>query len=184
MNNIKIMVDTPWKFFNEIGMYGIKPFVYIYLWLNGVKIGKRAKFYGFPKVFRHRGSEIVIGNNFECRNWWYANPLGINHPTIISSWKKGAKIVIGNDVGISGGSIVASKSISIGDRVLIGANSTIVDNNFHPLKGSNKRYSKNNISESSVIIGNDVFMGMNSTVLKGANIKNGSTVPAGDIIRN
>lgn len=182
-NYFKIIKDSPWKLYNEILMYAIKPFVYVYLWRKGVIIGKGAKFYGFPKIFRHMGSVITIGNNFECRNWWFSNPLGINHPTIISTWKEGAKILIGNDVGISGGSIVASNEVIIGNMVLIGANSTLVDNNFHPLKGENKRYSKTGVAGGAVKIGDNVFIGMNSTILKGVKIEEETIIPAGSVIR-
>lgn len=181
---LQIIKDTPWKLFNEVLMYLVQPFVFVYLRINRVEIGKGAKFYGFPRIYRHRNSSIIIGDDFECRSWWFSNPLGINHPTIISTWRKGAKIVIGNDVGISGGSLVASSGINIGDKVLIGANSTIVDSNFHPLKGENRRYSKKNIKEKPVQIGNSVFIGMNSTILKGVKIKDGSTIPAGAVIRD
>ena len=182
-NISNIIINSPWKLVNEILMYLIKPFVFIYLKFNGVKIGKNFKFYGFPKIYRYKNSDITIGNNFECRNWWFSNPLGINHPTIICTWEKDAVLRIGDDVGISGGSIVASSSVIIGDRVLIGANSTIIDTDFHPTVGLNKRYSKENIKSGSVIIGDNCFIGMNSIILKGVKIKNNSVIPAGEIVR-
>jgi acetyltransferase-like isoleucine patch superfamily enzyme len=182
-NNIfQIMYETPWKLFNELLMYLFKPFVYIYLKLNGVVIGKGFKFYGFPKIYKNRESKIIIGNNFESRNWWFSNPLGINHPLILCTWSKNAEIKIGNDVGISGGSIVSAKGINIGDRVLIGANSTIIDTDFHPVIGE-KRYSKNNIKTKNIYINNDVFIGMNVIILKGVKIKDYSVIPAGEVVR-
>lgn len=181
-HNFKIAVDSPWKLFNEIMMYLIKPFVYIYLVISGVSIGKGFKFYGFPKVYRTKGSTITIGDNFESRNWWFSNPLGINHPLIICTWSSDSSIRIGNDVGISGGSIVSDKEISIGDRVLIGSNSTIIDTDFHPTSGE-KRYSKSNIKSEKVLIGDDVFIGMSSVVLKGVKIEKDKVIPAGSVIR-
>lgn len=177
-----ISISTPWKLKDEILMYLIKPFVYLYIIVNGVKIGRGSKFYGFPKIFRHSGSKIIIGNNFEARSWRYSNPLGVNHPLILSTWKAGAQIVIGDDVGITGGTIVASDTIRIGNRTLIGANSTIIDSNFHPTRGI-KRYSKANIAIKPVDIGDDVFIGMNSIILLGADLPNETIVPAGGVIR-
>lgn len=177
-----IILTSPWKVVNEILMYLIKPFVFVYLKFNGVKIGKGFKFYGLPRIYKTYGSSITIGDNFESRNWWFCNPLGINHPLILCTWSKNAVISIGNDVGVSGGSIVSNTKIEIGDRVLIGANSTIIDTDFHPTKG-NKRYSKDNIKSAEVVIGNDVFIGMNSIILKGAKIKEGGLVPAGEVYR-
>lgn len=175
-------LNSPWKFVNEILMYLLKPFALIYLSLMGVKIGKNSKFYGLPRIYKTKGSSIAIGNNFEGRSWWFSNPLGINHPLVVCTWSKDAQITIGDDVGISGGSIVSSEKISIGNRVLVGANTTIIDTDFHPTKG-NKRYSKDNIKSKEVEIGDDVFIGMNVTILKGVNIKMNKIVPAGDIVR-
>lgn len=181
-NIIQIIYETPWKLFNELLMYLFKPFVYIYLKLNGVVIGKGFKFYGFPKIYRNRGSKIIIGNNFESRNWWFSNPLGINHPLILCTWSKDAEIRIGNDVGISGGSIVSAKEINIGNRVLIGANPTIIDTDFHPTIGK-KRYEIKNVRSKPVKIGNDVFIGMNAIILKSVTLSNNTIVPAGEVVR-
>lgn len=179
---LSVIFDAKWKIVNELLMYAIRPFVILYLYLHGVKIGKNSKFYGFPKIFRTTGSKIIIGDNFEARSWWFSNPLGINHPLILCTWSKNAKIFIGNDVGISGGSIVSNDKITIGDRVLIGANVSIIDTDFHPLKG-NKRYSKENIKSKQVKIGTDAFIGMNANILKGVMISEGQIVPAGEVLR-
>ncbi len=182
-NKIKIVLDTPWKFIDEILMIITNPFVLLFLRAKGVKIGKGAKFYGFPRFLKHKNSKIMIGNNFECRSWRFSNPLGLNHPTIICTWGKGAVVEIGDDVGISGGSIVATRKIIIGNGVLIGANSTIIDTNFHPTGGKNIRYSQIGVKSAKVIIGNNVFIGMSTIVLKGARIKNNSIIAAGGVIK-
>jgi acetyltransferase-like isoleucine patch superfamily enzyme len=182
MNYLRETIDSPWKLTNEVMMYIIKPFVLVYLMIMGVKVGKNSKFYGMPRIFRHRDSLIKIGDNFEARSWWFSNPLGINHPLIISTWKKGARIIIGNDVGVSGGSIVSNTEIKIGHRALIGANSTIIDTDFHPTRGD-KRYSKDNVKSMPVEVGDDVFIGMNTTILKGVVLENNSVIPAGSTLR-
>lgn len=179
---LQMAVDQPWKVLNEVLMYTIKPVVYVYLSMLGVKIGKNFKFYGFPTIFRTKGSKIVIGDNFECRSWWFSNPLGINHPTVICTWSNKAKIKIGNDVGISGGSIVAVDEIKLGNSVLVGANSTIIDTDFHPTRGD-IRYSKKNIKSKKVEIGNNVFIGMNALLLKGSKVPDNYIVPAGGVLR-
>ncbi len=89
---IKLAIDTPWKAFDEIKMQTIKPLAYIYARiLSGIKLGDSFKFYGLPKIYRHRGSKITIGERFENRNQWHSNPIGINHPTIICTWTKEKK---------------------------------------------------------------------------------------------
>lgn len=172
-----------WKALNELKMYGVKPFVWIYLKLKGVEIGPSARFYGMPKVLKFRGSRIKIGTCFENRNWWDSNPLGINHSTIICTWARGAKITIGRDVGISGGSLVAAKSITIGDGTLVGANTLIIDSDFHPLKSKNRRYAKRGVRSAPIKIGKNVFIGTNCTILKGAIIPDNAVIPAGETVR-
>ena len=180
----QIIMDTPWKFINELRMYLIKPFVLFYLEvICGVEIGKGSKFYGFPKILKHRNSKIIIGDNFECRNWKFSNPLGINHPTILSTWKNKAILKIGDNVGVSGGSIVAAGKIEIGDGVLIGANSIIIDTDFHPIKSNKRRYDKVNVKTEAVYIGNNVFIGTNCLILKGANVADHNIISAGSVAK-
>lgn len=182
MENIKTAIDTPWKAINEAKMYLLKPVISIYLRVNNVKIEGGYKFYGMPKILRHRESKIKIGANFENRNTWDSNPLGLWHPTILCTWSKNALITIGNDVGISGGSIVSATKIEIGNGVLIGANCTIIDTDFHPTASKNRRYDKKGIKSEPVKIGNNVFIGMNSIILKGVTIPDNAIVPAGSVI--
>lgn len=184
MKNIKIAIDTSWKLVNEILMYLCKPFVMAYLFFSGVEIGPGAKFYGFPRVYRYRGSRIKIGNNFECRSWWFSNPIGINHPAILCTWAKSAELKIGNDVGISGGSIVASSKVEIGDGTIIGANSLIVDTDFHPLKSSRRRYEIRGVKSYPIRIGKNVFIGTSAIILKGVEVKDDKIIPAGRVIRH
>jgi acetyltransferase-like isoleucine patch superfamily enzyme len=184
-NNFKQTIETPWKAVNELRMYTLRPFAWFYLKiLCGVKIGKNYKFYGLPQVFRHRKSSIVIGECFENMNRWNSNPLGIDHPTILCTWSSRASINIGNDVGISGGSIVSAESIEIGNGTLIGANSTIIDTDFHPLKSLNRRYQVDDVMSKEIKIGRNVFIGANCLILKGSEIPDNTVVPAGTIVRS
>jgi acetyltransferase-like isoleucine patch superfamily enzyme len=180
---LDVIVNTPWKFFAEARMYFVKPFVLLYLKISGVNTQKGYKFYGFPKVLKHKNSKIHFGKRFENRNWWASNPLGISHPTIICTWQKGAEIIIGNDVGISGGAVVASKKIEIGDGTIVGANCLIIDSDFHPIKSENRRHDRNNIKSLSIQIGKNVFLGTNCVILKGVKIPDDVIIPAGAIVR-
>jgi len=180
---IKKTVDTPWKAFGEIAMFLFKISAFVsFVIIKKVQLGQGHKFYGLPKILRHRGSVIEIGDNFENRNRWDSNPLGINHPTIFCTWLKGAKILIGDDVGISGGSIVASKRIEIGDGTLIGANCTIIDTDFHPITSKARRYGQEAIKSNPVKIGKNVFIGMDTTMLKGVIIPDDTVIPAGSTV--
>jgi len=183
MDNLKAGLDTPWKILPELLQPFISAYVRLVCRLGGIRIGRQGKFYGLPKIHRHRRSLITIGNNFENRNWWDSNPLGINHPLILTTWEADASIIIGNDVGVSGGSICAASGIRIGDGTLIGANCTIIDTDFHPLKSDHRRYSRQNIRTAPILIGKNVFIGTGCIILKGAVIPDNTVVPAGSVIR-
>lgn len=183
MNIFRQSIETPWKAVNEALCLVATPLVKVICLVKSVRVGKGAKFYGLPKFMKHSGSEIHIGKMFECRSMKYSSPLGINHATIISTWSKGARIVIGDDVGISGGSIVANQEVTIGAGTIIGANCTIIDTDFHPVFSKARRYQKFGIKTKPVSIGKNVFIGMNSIILKGVNIPDNSVIPAGSVIR-
>lgn len=173
---------TPWKVWYELKRILYHPFVMLYLKLNGVEVGENTKWYGFPKILRHRDSRIIIGDRVEVRSWTFSNPLGVNHPLILTTWKSGAVINIGKDVGITGGIICAAKEIRIGSGTLIGANSSIIDTDFHPLGSKNRRHSLANVGTKPVIIGRNVFLGMNSQILKGVTIGNNAILGAGSVL--
>jgi acetyltransferase-like isoleucine patch superfamily enzyme len=93
-----------------------------------------------------------------------------------------AVISVGSDCGFTGVTLVAAERIEIGDRVLIGANATVVDTDFHPLGWQERRRDVNGGEHRAVIIEDDVFIGMNSLILKGVRIGRGSVVGAGSVV--
>lgn len=179
---IEQAINTPWKVPLEILRYIYHPLVIFYLKLIGVQVGRNTKWYGFPVVFRHKDSRIVIGDRVEVRNWRFSNPLGINHPLVLTTWNKNAVIEIKADTGISGGIICAAKSIVIGPGTLVGANSSIIDTDFHPTSQGKRRYSKNDVKASPVKIGPNVFIGMNCQIIKGVILGNNCLVGAGSVV--
>ena len=102
------------------------------------------------------------------------NSIGLMHRCIITT-EKDAKLVIGDNVGMSGASIWCFKKITIGDNVRVGANVTIIDGDAHqddPRSGKNK----------PVVIEDNVWIGANVTVLKGVTIGKNSLVGAGSVV--
>jgi acetyltransferase-like isoleucine patch superfamily enzyme len=81
----------------------------------------------------------------------------------------GAKIIIGNDVGISGSSISADTTVTIGNRVLIGTGCIISDSDAHPIKVEDRMYPTKTVSKP-IVIDDDVFIGDRSIILKGVTI--------------
>lgn len=64
----------------------------------------------------------------------------------------GSKIQIGNNVGISGSTINATKSITIGNNVLIGSGCLITDTDSHPLHYEDRNTERNEKTHRALIV--------------------------------
>lgn len=105
---------------------------------------------------------------------------------MIRTIERAATLIIGDDCGISGGSIVCQTSVTIGNGVLIGANCVITDTDFHEIHTLNRRYAPPSPGEPhhAVGIGNNVFLGTSVIVLKGVTIDDNTVVAAGAVVSN
>lgn len=150
----------------------------------GVDIGKGVQFHGMPVVSLVPGSTIRLGDRVALCSDSRFTALGVNHPVVLRTLRTGAEIVIGNDTGISGGTICAAACIKIGNECMFGANVTIADTDFHAIKPENRRYNNKpeDITCSPVIICDNTFLGTGTTVLKGVTIGENSVVGGGSIV--
>lgn len=155
-----------------------------------VKFGKNLLLKGVPVIFNKKGAELVIGNNVTIKSAFLSNLVGLYSRSIIVTRAPGAKIHIGNGVGISGATIYARKSITIGDNTAIGGNVKILDNDFHPIEAEKRvnLLANPNGGDSDLIpsrpisIGKNCFIGCNSIILKGTVIGNNCVVGAGAVV--
>lgn len=155
----------------------------LFMKLNKVKFGRNLNLYGIPVIFKKSGSQLNIGENCTIKSSFLSNLVGLSQRTIIVSRTEEAKIDIGDNVGISGATIYARKSISIGDNTLIGGNVKIFDNDFHPIEVDARNIDdKDAIGTREVVIGKDCFIGCNALILKGTKIGDGSVVGAGSVV--
>ena len=143
--------------------------------LKGVKLGGKIKFYGLPYFYRKEDSVITIGNNCQFRSKMTSNLIGIRNCCIISTLQRNAVIKIADNCGFSGTIISATKSILIGKNVRCGANTTIIDSDWHL---DDKRSSP----PKSIIIKDNVWLGYNVVVMKGVTIGENSVIGANSII--
>lgn len=150
----------------------------------GVVLGQDVRFYGMPIVRMVKGSSIRLGDRVVLCSDSRFTDLGVNHPVVLRTLRTGAKIVIGNDCGISGGSICAARRIEMGNECLIGANVTIIDTDFHAIKPAGRRFNGNHheINASPVCIEENVFIGTGSIVLKGVQIGMNSVIGAMSVV--
>lgn len=174
--------ETPWKITTEVKRLLLLPYIRLYFALNGVHWGRKWRVMGCPIIQRYRGSQIKIGQGLVLRSFTSSNPLGPYRSTLISTRSREAVLQIGNNVGITGGTICAEERIEIGNRVLIGANCIIVDTDFHPLASKRRKQLPLAGKYAPVIIEDDVFIGMNSIILKGVHIGCGSVIGAGSVV--
>ncbi|MCB9433782.1 MAG: acyltransferase [Ardenticatenaceae bacterium] len=175
-------LDTPWRLSNHVWRILQMPVMRLYFAWHGVHWGKQWRIFGRPIIQRHRFSQITMGDGIEMRSAYATNPLAPNHPVVVSTRKATARIQIGKNCGFTGVTLVADESIVIGDRVLVGANSTIVDTDFHPLYPHERVKDMLNGKHQPIMIEDDVFIGMNCLVLKGVTIGKGSIVGAGSVV--
>ncbi len=154
----------------------------LFNFLHKKDFGNQVKIYGFPIVSLIKHSKITVGTNLVLISESYFSGPGVNHPVIIRTLTSTARITIGNNVGMSGGSICAAENITIGNDVLIGANSIITDNDFHVIQPETRRCSQDKLFGKKVVIEDNVFIGMNCLILKGVTIGRDSVIGAGSIV--
>jgi acetyltransferase-like isoleucine patch superfamily enzyme len=148
-----------------------------------VKYGKNLLLKGVPVIFNENGATLNIGNNCIIKSSFLSNLIGLYSRTIIVTRTSEAEIIIGNNVGISGSTLYARKSIKIGDNTNIGGNVKILDNDFHPIDIEARiADDKSKIGIKPIIIGKNCFIGCNSLILKGTFLGDGCVVGAGAVV--
>jgi acetyltransferase-like isoleucine patch superfamily enzyme len=174
--------NTPWKARNEIERLLLLPLAWMSCAGAGVGWGPGWKLYGLPILQIHRESRVRIGSRLQLRSWRRSNPLGPHHPCILCTWQAGAELVIGDDFGMTGGSIVCAERVTIGNRVFVGCNATITDTDFHPLSPQARSAQPQSGTSAPILIDDDVFIGMHALVLKGVHLGAGCVVGAGSVV--
>jgi acetyltransferase-like isoleucine patch superfamily enzyme len=183
--NIELLrqaINMPWAVEYEICRILAYPYIRTMFALQGVTWRNNWHVWGMPIIQRFRGSHINIGDGAYLRSWRMTNPLTPNHPIVLATRASTAQINIGDNVGLTGTTIVAAERIDIGDRVQIGANSIITDSDFHPLDPDMRQIDMAAGLHDPVVIEKDVFIGMNVIILKGVSIGEGAVVGAGSVV--
>ena len=72
-----------------------------------VQYGRGLLLKGIPVIFNKSGAELAIGDNCVIKSSFLSNLVGLYSRTIIVTRRPGARIRIGNNVGISGATIYA-----------------------------------------------------------------------------
>lgn len=146
----------------------------IVCWLQGVIGGRNLQFRGIALISRFPMSEIRIGNNCNFNSCDLYNYRGLNHRCIIQTGKPEAKIIIKDNCGFSGCSIVADIEVIIEENVKAGANVIIGDRDDHEEIYASK--------PAKIHIKKNAWLGMNSVIMKGVTIGENAIVGAGAVV--
>lgn len=132
-------------------------------------------------LLRARGGRIIVGERFTAHSVSDGNAIGVSQPVILSAWGPGSELRIGDDVGMSGCSITATRRVVIGNRVLIGAGVLILDSDAHPLEAEARRRG-DAPAAGEIHIGDDVFIGARAIILKNVHLGAGAVIGAGAVV--
>ena len=148
-----------------------------------VTCGQSVCAYGWPVISICPGSECYIGDGSTLISISFATALGVSHPVVLRTLRPGARINIGAQVGISGGSICAATLVTIGDGSMLGANVTICDTDFHSINPYKRaRKGDEDVAVSGITIGKSVFIGTGAIILKGVKIGDNTVIGAGSVV--
>ena len=156
----------------------------ILCYINDIKIGNKAKMYGYIYFLVEKKGKVTIGDNLIFTSGLAMNPLSRNIRGCIRC-ANNASITIGNNVGLSSTCIWAQKQITIGNNVKIGGDTILIDSDAHSLDFILRRNTKeDNINKKnmSITIEDDVLIGTRCIILKGVTIGARSIIGAGSVV--
>ena len=155
------------------------------------KVGKGLSVRGWIHLHISPKADVIIGNNVMLKSGFADNPTACSSRTGILCYR-GAKLVIGNDTGLFGTTIICSESVTIGSNTLIAGGTHIYDTNFHSLdpairiiRGNDDQvHTKFELYQHSspVSIGNQCWIGSRCIILKGVTIGDEAVIGAGSVV--
>ncbi len=134
---------------------------------KNVVFENRPSYSGYWPHIENRGA-IFLGENVKFRSHRLRHHISALDDAILE---------IGHNTFLNDGvSICAKKSVIIGNNVLIGDMTSILDSDFHQVSPDMP------VKSLPVFIGNNVWIGANSMILAGTSIGDHSVLAAGSIV--
>lgn len=132
----------------------------------------------------YKPGKLIIGRGFKCNSNLTSNSVGIFQPCFFNTHSDESSIILGENVGISGSTLNASISITIGDNTIIGSGCLITDTDSHPILAAERLlpdwsdYTKS----KPISVGRNVFIGARSIIMKGVTIGDCAVIGAGSVV--
>lgn len=150
---------------------------------RGVVLGRGILFKSVPSVLRRKNARISVGKNTMINSSNYGYHINMHSPCKILADREDAQISIGSNCRIHGTCIHAYNSITIGDNVLIAANTHIIDGNGHQLSFDDPEKRINTTDNGRPItIEDNVWIGANCFILGGVRIGEGAVISANSVV--
>ncbi|MFD1872262.1 acyltransferase [Hymenobacter bucti] len=135
------------------------------------------------KIYVENKGSIIIGHTFQANSGVDFNTIGGDTILRLITFTEEAKIVIGDNVGISNSTILAWNRIEIGNHVMIGGSVKIWDTNFHSLNPLIRTSGiDNDVKTAPIKIDDYAFIGAGSIILKGVHIGKNAIIAAGSVV--
>jgi acetyltransferase-like isoleucine patch superfamily enzyme len=153
-------------------------------WPSNIRVGKDTVLTGqraFKQYASERSPGLIIGDDCFMQDVHFS--IG-----------REGQVRIGNLCSFTNAILLCDLEISIGNRVVIGWNATIVDADFHPLAAAERirdtiaisplgnRNDRPPFSRDRIEIEDDVFIGPRATILKGVRLGSGAWIEPGSVV--
>ena len=147
---------------------------------KGVRYGSNLQVIGRLDI-QGNGS-VTIGDRFCFVSGEAVNPICSNVHGCFYTENPDARIVIGDDVGMSSTRIWVSRSLFVGNHVKIGGMVLIMDTDVHPMDAHVRRTTNEGTISAPIVIEDDVWIGAHSIILKGVTIGARTVIGAGSVV--
>lgn len=192
MNIIQRLLIIPFKVPRKLRAIFYRPFNRYKFWVKGIKFGRNMEVTNKVYVALTPGSRVTIGDNFLFTSGENFNPLCRNLRGSIFTETSGARIEIGDNVGMSSTTIWCKTRVTIGNNVKIGGDVTIMDTDAHSLDYRIRRsgaltpdgfpIDSMKAKSAPIEIGDDVLIGTRCIILKGVKIGARCVIGSGSIV--